>query len=347
MELELKFDRSDRRYRAGDVVRCTFHMKLSKELRTRFISMRFLGIGTTEFETYDLNKKGCHKSIQVHTFGGYEEYFRHYKYFVGAKGALETSLAPGDYEYTESYELPPTLPVTYTGDHGSIKYLVRVKIDNNWTSDKLIAESFVVEPDYGRNVCVDRHNPVVSSEEIIFQSYLLKRKFKPLDIIASSSRSIFALNEIINLHLSVDNKSDVRLKHFLIKLEECVTFIGRKNEATHSIDASGPGNNTSTSITLNETNVTATDSDKPEETTSNRVLWERKFPLKVGKRCIENFVVEVPLKEDFKFKDLTGSKLMRAEYFVRIVGVVNRFHVDPQVIVKIQVDPTLKPMKDK
>lgn len=341
MDLELKLDRPDKRYQPGDVIRSTFHLRLAKELKTRFISMRIVGIGTTEFETYHITKKGCHKTIHVHNYGGYEEYFRHYKYFIGAKGALETTLPPGEYEFEEIYELPPRLPMTYEGDHGSIKYFVRVKIDNNWTSDKLIAETFTIEAAPCQPVDLEELKPIVQKNEVIFQSYLLKKKFKPLEITASVPKFTYEIGEVIKLYIQADNRSEVQIKYFLIKLEECVTFIGRKNEVTNSIDASGPGNNTSTSINVNDLNVTDLDADTgPEEATSSRVLGQRKFPLKVGKRSYEKFELDIPLKESFSFKDLSGSKLMRVEYFLRIVGVVNRFHLDPEIIVKIKVIPS-------
>lgn len=366
MELKLKLDRSDKRYAAGDVVRCTFYLKLTKELQTRFISMRFLGIGTTDFETFDIKRKGCYQTaVSTETYGGYEEYFRHYKYFIGAKGALETTLAAGDYEYTESYELPPNLPCSYEGDHGSVKYLVRVKIDNNWTSDKMVAESFIVESLHSnKRPDLDQQSSPQAmelSKEFYFQSYLLKRMSRPVKIATTLPKNAFRINDTIQLGVHIDNKSVVRIKHFSIKLEECVTFSGKKNENVHSIDSSGnaslkksftasPGNATTTliadnnhtnAINLNGTthSINSTDGRHDvEETTANRVLWSRLFPIKIRKRTSQQFVVDVPLEEQFGFLNLTGSKLMRVEYLLRVVGVVNRFHMDPEVVLKVRID---------
>jgi len=335
MDLRLSFDRADKVYSAGDIVKCSLHLKVTKEVQCRSISMRFLGIGTTEFETHDITRKRCRKIVSSKTYSGYEEYFRHYKYFIGSKGALETCIIPGSYEFFESYELPPNIPANLDGDYGSIKYLVRVKVENNWTQDQLIVDTFAVKPVLNLIQQSDRVTMIEQRNQKYFHSWWMHKKSKPVEITATLMSGVFVIGDTVQLSVAVNNQSNIQIKHFLIKLEQCITFKGSLARQEDELDQL---NNSNMKTAVKKTDQR--DAVELSEIQSDRVLWTKLFSVPVQTMQKSDFIAEIPLPTENHIKLVPGSRLIQSEHFIRLTGVVSRLHSDPELIIRFKIATT-------
>lgn len=59
----------------------------------------------------------------------------------------------GEHDYPFSFELPNKLPSSFEGDHGYIRYQLKVKIKKSWKSDLKMKRMFSI------NQCIDVNEP--------------------------------------------------------------------------------------------------------------------------------------------------------------------------------------------
>lgn len=63
---------------------------------------------------------------------GHEEYFQISYYLLGGANAGETELSAGVRTYPFTCALPPSLPSSFEGEHGHVRYTIKVVLDRPW-----------------------------------------------------------------------------------------------------------------------------------------------------------------------------------------------------------------------
>lgn len=74
------FDKPDKKYIAGEIVRCKVYIEVLTKFKARSLSIRFLGVAHTEWTKTESDRKSGTKRVR---YTGDEEYFRTYMIFVG------------------------------------------------------------------------------------------------------------------------------------------------------------------------------------------------------------------------------------------------------------------------
>lgn len=94
------------------------------------IHIRFLGEAVTEWSetrtTTDAEGKSHTEKVR---YGTTEEYFNRTQYFLGAPNGPTIELPSGTYTYPFSYTLPSTLPSSFEGPEGHIRYTIKATLD--------------------------------------------------------------------------------------------------------------------------------------------------------------------------------------------------------------------------
>lgn len=75
---------------------------------------------------------------------GHEEYFSNTFYLLGAKNGSEIVLPPGEHSYPFTCMLPPSLPSSFEGEWGHVRYTIKVTLDRPWKFDQDIKMAFTV-----------------------------------------------------------------------------------------------------------------------------------------------------------------------------------------------------------
>ena len=73
-----------------------------------------------------------------------ETYFDQKLDLTGGGRQAEILMMPGRYEYSFSVRLPEQLPPTFSGEFGSVAYLLEAVADQNWHSDDRVAQPLTV-----------------------------------------------------------------------------------------------------------------------------------------------------------------------------------------------------------
>lgn len=75
---------------------------------------------------------------------GHEEYFEIKYHLLGSKNGPEIKLPAGVHTYPFTCALPPTLPSSYEGQWGHVRYTVKVTLDRPWKFDQDAKIAFTV-----------------------------------------------------------------------------------------------------------------------------------------------------------------------------------------------------------
>lgn len=83
VSFSLSFNKSDKKYKAGDIIECKVYVSVFERFNTRSFSIRFLGVAFTEWEqSKTVTQSGATRHVQE-KFVGYQEFFKEDHYFFG------------------------------------------------------------------------------------------------------------------------------------------------------------------------------------------------------------------------------------------------------------------------
>lgn len=83
---------------------------------------------------------------------GHEEYFEIHYYLLGSKNGSEINLPAGEHSYPFTCALPPTLPSSFEGEWGHVRYTIKVTLDRPWKFDQDAKMAFTVVSPVDLNV---------------------------------------------------------------------------------------------------------------------------------------------------------------------------------------------------
>lgn len=109
------------------------------------IVIRFLGEANTSWsETKKVRDEHGKEHDETEELTGHEEYFENHYYLLGAKNGSEINLPAGDHTYPFTCVLPGTLPSSYEGEFGHVRYTIKVTLDRPWKFDQDSKMAFTV-----------------------------------------------------------------------------------------------------------------------------------------------------------------------------------------------------------
>lgn len=109
------------------------------------IVIRFLGEANTSWsETRKVKDDQGKEHDETEWLNGHEEYFEIHFYLLGSKNGPEITLPAGVHTYSVTCALPPTLPSSFEGKWGHIRYTIKVTLDRPWKFDQDTKMAFTV-----------------------------------------------------------------------------------------------------------------------------------------------------------------------------------------------------------
>uniref|UniRef100_A0A1I8PWC6 Arrestin C-terminal-like domain-containing protein n=1 Tax=Stomoxys calcitrans TaxID=35570 RepID=A0A1I8PWC6_STOCA len=220
---EILLDNPWNTYYAGQTVNGQVNLTFDSAKKIRGIIIRFLGEANTEWsETRKVTNSEGRDEDETTTYKGHEEYFQIKYYLVGGKNSPEIDLPAGTHTYPFTCALPATLPSSFEGEFGHVRYTIKVTLDRPWKFDQDMKMAFTVIAPVDLNL-----NPRVKET---FKLELEKSfccfccKSGPLSVITSIPVTGYVSGQIIPITCECDNASNVTINTVKFVLRKRVTF---------------------------------------------------------------------------------------------------------------------------
>lgn len=189
------------------------------------IKIRFVGEAKTEWtETEKRQTQEGKTEEERKDVGGHEEYFQISYYLLGGANSGETELPPGAHTYPFTCSLPPSLPSSFEGEFGHVRYTIKVTLDRPWKFDQDSKMAFTVISPVDLNLMEKACQPEKLVMEKTFCCWCCASA--PLSIVVSLPVKGYLSGQAIPLLAEIDNKSNVDVTK--------VKFLFRKHLAFHT-----------------------------------------------------------------------------------------------------------------
>ena len=151
-----------------------------------------------------------------------EPYFNFQVKLWGGDGGSQ-QLPPGNYEWPFSFQLPSTLPTSYEGYYGNIRYWLEARMGRPWKFDHVTKFAFTVLERVDLNLSQEDFNAPRHGEA---QKTLccLCCKSGPLTLAVSTDRGAYCAGEKILLNAWLENNTSKEMKMLKAKLRRTVAF---------------------------------------------------------------------------------------------------------------------------
>jgi len=153
---------------------------------------------------------------------GHEEYFQISYYLLGGVNSAETELPAGAHTYPFTCALPPQLPSSFEGEHGHIRYTVKVTLDRPWKFDQDSKLAFTVISPLDLNKMEKARDPHKLVMEKSFWCCCCATP--PLAIVVSLPVTGFVSGQAIPLLAEVDNQSSIEVEKVKFQFRKHVSF---------------------------------------------------------------------------------------------------------------------------
>ncbi|XP_077087746.1 arrestin domain-containing protein 3-like [Siphateles boraxobius] len=232
-ELILHYDpiNESNNFTSGDIVEGRVVLEVTKEIKVDNFFVKFTG---------DANVSWTEKSGDDETtYSDHERYFKLKQYFIqesSKKGQSEKNttlisgetygpvIRPGSHVFPFSFQLPQqNMPPSFKGQHGSVKYVLMVKLERSWksTSTKCTEISFLPRNDGTNDHLLQPQSGTEDKKMKLFGS-------GKMSMTVTADKTGYMQGETIRVSVDIDNSSsrDVKLKY---SLKQNQTFIAGRS----------------------------------------------------------------------------------------------------------------------
>lgn len=222
-EFRIEFDSPTAAFYAGQIVSGRVILNLTdKPKKVRALVIKFKGEAKVEFSGQETVRKDngdtANENVQLKTT---EEYYD-FKYNLLGGSEAEMEIPQGSHVYPFSSTLPPTLPSSFDGEHGSVKYKVTATLDRPWKFDEHAEALFFVVTPYDLNSDMKAKEPI--NQEVSKSFCCLWCQSGPLQLSVSAPYSGFVPGQTIPISIDVENGSNVAVDDVKIDLTKCLTW---------------------------------------------------------------------------------------------------------------------------
>lgn len=220
----IKLDNSTNTYYAGQTINGQVKIHLDSAKTFRGIIAIFLGEAYTEWrEDRHYNERSeLETTYEVRNFTGREQYFKKQFYLMGAKKNRETEVGPGTYTFPISCELPSTLPTSFEGEFGYIRYTIKVALDRPWrvNPEHIMAFTVLEHIDLNaRSRFKEPHNLKLDKSFCCFCC-----RSRPIYVTTKLLHTGYVSGQAIPITCKVENESNMRLNGVKFELHKNVLF---------------------------------------------------------------------------------------------------------------------------
>ncbi|XP_037948386.1 arrestin domain-containing protein 17 [Teleopsis dalmanni] len=220
---EIQLDNPWNTYYAGQTVNGQVKITFDAPKKVRGIIIRFLGEANTEWsETRSVTNSEGKTEDETEYLKGHEEYFQIQYYLLGGKNSAEIELPAGTHTYPFTCALPPTLPSSFEGEFGHVRYTIKVTLDRPWKFDQDMKMAFTVIAPVDLNLNPRVKEPFKLDLEKTFCCFCCRSG--PLQVITSVPVTGYVSGQIVPITCECDNASNVTINSVKFVLRKRVTF---------------------------------------------------------------------------------------------------------------------------
>lgn len=220
---EVQLDNPWNTYYAGQTINGQVKFTFDSPKKVRGIIIRFLGEANTEWtEERNVTTSEGKTENEITHLKGHEEYFKIQYYLLGGKNSSETELPVGTYTYPFTCALPPTLPSSFEGEFGHVRFTIKVTLDRPWKFDQDMKMAFTVIAPVDLNLNPRVKEPFKLELEKSFCCFCCRSG--PLAVITSIPQTGYVSGQTLPITCEVDNTSNVNLTAVKLELRKLVTF---------------------------------------------------------------------------------------------------------------------------
>ncbi|XP_061379666.1 arrestin domain-containing protein 17 [Danaus plexippus] len=210
-------------YYAGQTVNGRIEYVFDSPKKVRGIHVKIKGEAHTEWseskEEQDAEGK-TQSTDTLHT--GNEEYFQISYYLLGSNTGNEIEIPAGKQVYNFTCTLPPVLPSSFEGQHGFVRYTIKVTLDRPWKFDQETKMAFTVINALDLNLNPSYREPIHFQMEKTFCCFCCASP--PLCVDVRAPVSGYCPGQVIPLTIDIENKSNVQLHLVKIFLRKVVNY---------------------------------------------------------------------------------------------------------------------------
>ncbi|XP_050089440.1 arrestin domain-containing protein 17-like [Anopheles aquasalis] len=210
-------------YYAGQTVngKVTFTFDAPKKIRG--IVIKFSGEAETKWSQTETKTDQQGKQYESTTnLTGQEEYFQIQYYLLGGKNAAEMELPRGTHSYPFTCALPPTLPSSFEGEWGFVRYTIKVTLDRPWKFDQDLKMAFTVISPVDLNLNPRVKDPFKLELEKTFCCFCCASG--PLSVIVRIPVTGFVSGQTVPVTVECDNASNVGVEKIELHLRKLLAF---------------------------------------------------------------------------------------------------------------------------
>ncbi|KAG6444951.1 arrestin domain-containing protein 17 [Manduca sexta] len=222
-EANIYLDNQWNTYYAGQTVNGRIEYVFDSPKKVRGIHVKFKGEAHTEWYESKQQENSEGKTESSDTMhSGNEEYFQISYYLLGSNSGNEIEIPEGKHTYNFTFTLPPVLPSSFEGEHGYIRYTVKVTLDRPWKFDQETKMAFTVINALDLNLNPNYKEPIHIQLEKTFCCFCCASP--PLSVDVQAPVSGYCPGQVIPLTIDIENKSNVQLHLVKIFLRKVVTY---------------------------------------------------------------------------------------------------------------------------
>ncbi|XP_077296197.1 arrestin domain-containing protein 3 [Arctopsyche grandis] len=222
-ECVITLDNNWNTYYPGQTVNGKADFTFDKPKKVRGISVKFKGVAEVKWTTTESIRgtDGKSKNMSIDNTGS-EEYFSISYYLLGNKSGNDIEIPEGTHSYPFTCVLPPTLPSSFEGEFGFVRYTVKVTLDRPWKFDQETKMAFTVTSHLDLNSLPEYRNPIHMQMEKSFCCCWCKTG--PLSVDVRLPVTGYCSGQTIPLDVNCENNSGVGVQDIIIQLIKFVTF---------------------------------------------------------------------------------------------------------------------------
>lgn len=220
----IKLNDSSNTYYAGQTISGLVKIHLDSVTTLRGIIAIFLGEASTEWreDRHYNERREMETTYEVRYFSGREQYFKQQYYLMGGKKNRETEVEPGTYTFPISCELPGTLPTSFEGEYGYIRYTIKIVLDRPWRITPEHKMAFTVLEHINLNAIPRFKEPYTLKLDKSF--CCLCCRSRPISITTKLPQTGYVSGQTVPITCKVENDSNMKINAVKFEFRKNVLF---------------------------------------------------------------------------------------------------------------------------
>ncbi|XP_060596055.1 arrestin domain-containing protein 17-like [Ruditapes philippinarum] len=215
---DIKFDNTQGVFNVGTTVTGTVLLGLDQPIKIKGIKIVFIGLAKTKWVV----RQGQHKKT---CYTGAENYFYKVLNLFEPESDEDRNHPAGNHAYPFSLELTDTLPSSFEGTSGHVRYLCKATIERPWVFDVHVKRAFTVIHHLDLNYFPSAQIPILDQASGDVYNFCCGQAGS-VDIHLDVNKSGFVPGEPIKYTIAINNRSSQTVDQVALILNQMTTYTG-------------------------------------------------------------------------------------------------------------------------